>query len=264
MALLCAVPRPASAVQTIPFSVVNNGLIQVQGSIDNQPPVPMLVNTGAGVDVLSSELGRRYVAINGKYVSLRLTGERVDLPIGKVVTFAMGGVTIDAPYVGVWKGLDGTGVDGLIAATAFRTVTTTFDFRSHQLIIEDAQTFPDRVRTDTRIPVILQDDLGISLAIFARFDFGNGKTGLCEIDTGSSGITLDKTFAASIGLNASGATGRLSALSLVGAPETTVASPVVRYSDLIYDCDVGNSFWAGRAFTLDLPNRFLYVSTAAS
>jgi hypothetical protein len=264
MALLCAAPRPASAVQTIPFSVVNNGLIQVQGSIDNQPPVPMLVNTGAGVDVLSSELGRRYVAINGKYVSLRLTGERVDLPIGKVVTFAVGGVTIDAPYVGVWKGLDGTGVDGLIAATAFRTVTTTFDFRSHQLIIEDAQTFPDRVRTDTRIPIILQDDLGISLAIFARFDFGNGKTGLCEIDTGSSGITLDKTFAASIGLNASGATGRLTALSLVGAPETTVASPVVRYSDLIYDCDVGNSFWAGRAFTLDLPNRFLYVSTAAS
>ena len=154
MALLCAIPRPASAVQTIPFSVVNNGLIQVQGSIDDQPPVPMLVNTGAGVDVLSSELGRRYVAINGKYVSLRLTGERVDLPIGKVVTFAAGGVPIEAPYVGVWKGLDATGVDGLIAATAFRTITTTFDFRNHQLVIEDAQTFPNRVRTDTRIPAV--------------------------------------------------------------------------------------------------------------
>ena len=80
----------------------------------------MLVNLGAGVDVVSSELGRRFVAINGKYVSLRLTGERVDLPIGKVVTLAIGGVSLDAPHVGIWSGLDGTGIDGLIAATAFR------------------------------------------------------------------------------------------------------------------------------------------------
>ena len=89
------IPRPAFAVETIPFTDVNGGLLQVQGSVDGQPPVPMLVNLGAGVDVLSSELGRRYVAVNGKYVSLRLTGERVDLPIGKVVTLAIGGVRLD-------------------------------------------------------------------------------------------------------------------------------------------------------------------------
>ncbi len=259
--LLCTVPRPASAVETIPFTDVKNGLLEVQASVDGQPAVPMLVNLGAGVDVLSSDLGRRYVAVSGKYVSLRLTGERVDLPIGKVVTFAMGGAPLTAPYVGIWKGLDGTGIEGLIAATAFRTITTTFDFRNRQIVIEDAQTFPERVRQQVRVPVILQDDLGISLAIFARFDFGNGKTGLCEIDTGSQGITLDKTFAASIGLDTSAGSGRLDALSLVGASETALASPAVRYSDLIYDCDVGNAFWAGRSFTLDLPNRFLYVST---
>jgi hypothetical protein len=261
--LLCVVPRPAQAVDTIPFTQTNGGLIEVQGSVDGETAVPMLVNLGAGVDLLSSDLGRRFVAIDGKYVSLRLTGERVDLPIGNVVTLAIGGVSIAAPHVGIWSGLDGTGIGGMIAATAFRTVTTTFDFRNRAIVIEDAQTFPERVRPDVRIPLVLQDDLGIGLALFARFDFGAGKTGLCEIDTGSAGITLDKTFAASIGLQPDAASEvHVASVGLAGAPATAIAGPAVRFGDLIYDCDVGNSFWAGRAFTLDLPNRFLYVSTA--
>jgi hypothetical protein len=262
--VFCAVPRAAIAVDTIPYSDVNGGLIEVQGSVDGGAPVPMLVDLGAGVDVLSADLGRRFVLVNGKYVSLRLTGERADLPIGKVVTLAIGGVRIDAPHVGIWKGLDGSGVDGLIAATAFRNIDTTFDFRNHQIVIEDAQTFPERVRDEVRVPLILQDDLGIALGLFARFDFGAGKTGLCEIDTGAQGVTLDKTFAVALGLDPSGASkGQLPSIALVGAPATVIERPAVTFSDLIYDCNVGNSFWAGRTFTLDLPNRFMYISTPA-
>ena len=259
--LLCAVPRPACAVDTIPFTQVKGGLIEVQGSVDGSAAVPMLVNLGAGIDVLSTEFGRRFIAVGGKYVSLRLTGERVDLPIGKVRTLALGGVRIEAPNVGIWSGLDGTGIDGLISATAFRNIATTFDFHNDQIIIEDAQTFPDRIRPETKIPVVLQDDLGIALGIFARFNFGNGKTGLCEIDTGSQGITIDRTFGASIGLIAPGDSSvRIPSIALDGAHTTAIDQPAVSLANLIYDCDVGNSFWAGRAFTLDLPNRFIYVA----
>jgi hypothetical protein len=263
MALACAIPAPASAFETIPFNPVSGGL-SVQGSIDGQPPVTMLVNLGAGLAIVSTDLGRRFVAVNGKYVSLRLTGERVDLPIGKVVSFDVGNVAIDAPHVGIWKGLDGTGIGALIGATAFRTVTATFDFHNDQIVIEDAQTFPDRIRPAMKVPLVLQDDLGIALAVFARFDFGNGKTGLCEIDTGSQGITLDKTFAAAIGLDPNASNARLASIGLHGAPESALVGPAVRFADLIYDCDVGNSFWAGRTFTLDLPNRFIYVNTSPS
>lgn len=260
--LTCTVPRPAYAVDSIPFTQVNGGLIEVQGSVDGAAPVPMLVNLGAGVDVLSTELGRRFVVVKGKYVSLRLTGERVDLPIGNVLTLALGSVHLEAPNVGIWSGLDGTGIGGLISATAFRNIATTFDFHDHQIVIEDAQTFPDRVRSAIRLPVILQDDLGIALGIFARFDFGAGRTGLCEIDTGSQGITIDRTFATSLGLNPNGgSTVRVPSISLAGARETAVAQPAVSVGNLIYDCDVGNSFWEGRAFTLDLPNLRIYVTT---
>jgi hypothetical protein len=263
MALACTIPRPARAVDTIPFTIVKGGLIEVQGSVDGTAAIPMIVNLGAGVDVLSRNIGQRYVRVNGKYVSLRLTGERVDLPIGQVNSLTIGGVPIEAPHVGIWSGLDGTGADGFISATAFRNIATTFDFHNNQIVIEDAQTFPERVRIEPKVPVILQDDLGIALAVFARFDFGNGKTGLCEIDTGAQGITLDKTFAQSIGLDASRASGRISTIGLVGVPQTAMAGPLVQYGDLIYDCDVGNSFWSGRTFTLDLLDRYMYVSTSA-
>ncbi|HZV77855.1 MAG TPA: hypothetical protein VFF63_08875 [Candidatus Babeliales bacterium] len=258
-----AMPLAAVAVETIPYTAVNGGLIQVQGSVDGSAPVPMLVDLGAGVDVLSGDLGSRYVLVNGKYVSLRLTGERADLPIGKVLSLTIGGVPLDAPHVGIWRGLDGTGIGGLISATAFRNIATTFDFRDRQIVIEDAQTFPERIRTATRIPLVLQDDLGIALGLFARFDFGGGKTGLCEIDTGAQGITLDRTFAAALGLNPSGAAkGVIGQIALDGAPQTLREQPTVAFSNLIYDCTVGNSFWEGRAFTLDLPNRWIYVTTS--
>jgi len=254
-------PPAARAVDTIPFTEVKGGLLQVQGSVDGQTPVPMLIDTGAGVDVLSTDLGRRLVLVKGKYVSLRLTGQRVDLPIGTIVSLAVGGVNVAAPHVGIWNGLDGTGIDGLVSATAFRNIATTFDFKNHQVIVEDAQTFPERVRAGIKVPLVLQDDLGISLGIFARFDFGGGRTGLCEIDTGSPGITIDKTFATSQGLNPSAGTTRLSSISLEGVPQTMIEQPAVTFANLIYDCNVGNSFWAGKAFTLDLPNHLFYVAT---
>lgn len=275
MILIC-MPRAAVAVDTIPFTEVNGGLIEVQSSVDGQPPVPMLVDLGAGVDVLSTALGRRYVLVNGKYVSLRLSGERVDLPIGTVVTLALGGVRVEAPHIGIWSGLDGTGVDGLISATAFRNVATTFDFRDHKIVIEDAQTFPDRKRTAARVPLFLQDDFGISLGVFARFDFGNGKSGLCEIDTGSQGIMIDKSLAPSLGIDLNdrryehehSPTGdrvkaRISTIALDGDPDTVINQPAVTFANLIYDCNVGNAFWAGKSFTLDLPNRVFYVSTSS-
>ncbi len=254
LALACLFPRAALAVDHIAFTTGPDGSVEVQASVDGQPPVPMLVDLGAGIDVFSTPIGNRDVLVNGKYVTLRLNGQRVDLPFGNIVSLTLDGVTVEAPHVGIWKGLDAEPFDGLISATAFRNEATTFDFRNHEIVIEDAMTFPDRRRTALRIPLTLQDDLGVSLELFAVFDFGNGKTGLCEIDTGSQHILVDRSFAGRLGITS------VSSLALAGAPQTAVARPNVAFADLIYDCSVGNDFWTRRAFTLDLPNRAMYVA----
>ncbi len=265
-AAICAWSPAARAVDTIPFTDGSGGLVQIQASVNGTAPVPMLVDTGAGVDVLSSSLGGRYVVVTGKYVSLRLSGERVDLPLGTVNSLTSGKVVFDAPHVGIWSGLDTMSVQGLISATAFRNITATFDFRNHNLIIEDAQTFPDRMRAGTRVPLILQDDLGIALGLFARFDFGNGQTGLCEIDTGAQGITIDKTLAHRLGVtlpSGDKVPAHLTSIALQGDPGSIIRQPAVTFANVIYDCTVGNSFWQNRIFTLDLPSRYMYVSNAS-
>jgi hypothetical protein len=75
-------PAAARAMDTIPFTDGPGGAIAVQASIDGRPPLAMLVDLGAGLDLLSSSAGRSLVDVQGKYATLRLTTQRADIPFG--------------------------------------------------------------------------------------------------------------------------------------------------------------------------------------
>ena len=244
----------------------------MQASVDGKAPLPMLVDLGAGLDLLSSSAGRSLVNVRGKYATLRLTTQRADIPYGSVLSLAIGPVRLNAPVVGVWSGLDGTGIDGLISASAFATIATTFDYRAHQLIVEDATTFPSRKQTASRVGLVVREDEGIATDVFARFNVGGGKSYLCQVVTGSQPITFDTSLAPALGVNLSapslahahtpwgdGIAATISSLTLDGAPQTEMPHPQVVFADLIHDCYVGNAFWAKRGFTLDLLGRTMYV-----
>lgn len=272
--LAWSLPQGARALETVPFAL-DDGTIRVQGTVNGRN-VPMRIDLGAGVDVLSQSVGSRNVDVTGKFVTLSLTGQRVDLPIGRVVAMSLGEFKVDSGTVGIWNGLDGTGTDGLISASAFRDVAATFDFRQKQLLIEDAVTFADRKRFATRIPLFLQDELGISVGVFARFNFGNGQTGLCAITTGTPDIMIDRRFAAKLGVNLAdpslkhvrtplgeGIGATIGSLTLDGAPDSMMKQPPVVFEDLVYDCNVGNAFWADKLFTLEIPQRVMWIAPPA-
>lgn len=279
-AVACAavwiLPGAAEALDRIPFTTSSTGSMQVQARIYDAPAT-MLVDLGAGLDIVSGMVAARVVQVYGKYATLRLTGQRVDLPIGTLLgPITVGPFAVSERVVGVWQGLNGSGVDGLLSATAFRNVAVTFDFRSHELVMEDAPSFAARKLFAARVPLVLQDDLGIALGVLARFDFGNGKSGLCVVDTGISGIVLDRTFAKSLGIDLNdaalkhertplgdGVATTIPELTLVGAPQTKMTEPSVVFADLVNDCNVGTSFWAGKMFTLDLPERAMFVPPPA-
>jgi hypothetical protein len=268
-------PVAARAMDTIPFTDGPGGAIAVQASIDGRPPLPMLVDLGAGLDLLSNGAGRSLVNVQGKYATLRLTTQRADIPYGSVLSLAIGSVRLNAPVVGIWSGLDGTGIDGLISASAFASIATTFDYRAHQLIIEDATTFPERKLTGSRVGLVVRDDEGIATDVFARFDVGGGKSYLCQVVTGSQPITFDTSLAPALGVNLNsassahahtpwgdGVAATISSLALVGASQTTMAHPQVVFANLIHDCYVGNAFWSKLGFTLDLPGRTMYIPSS--
>jgi hypothetical protein len=155
----------------------------------------------------------------------------------------------------------------LISATAFRNVAVTFDFVSHELVVEDPVSMKAIERDRVRIPLAIADDRGISLDLFAPFEFGNGANGLCEIDTGSQGYFIDTRLAAKIGVTPAAKPGdpkkrpeaAIPFVRLAGAPATQRTEPTAIFADLIFDCNVGNEFWADRRFTLDIPDRSLFV-----
>ena len=164
-------------------------------SIDDGAPAPMLVDLGAGLDVLSSHAARHArLKTDDIFTGWRMRGDRIRSPIG-VLGLADDWILARHGTLGdAWSGLDGHGIDGLIAATQFRNAPVTFDYVHHVLTFEDSTSLAARKAGTTRLPLPLQDDRGISLGLFARFDFGHGQSGLCEIDTGSQGFFLDQRF----------------------------------------------------------------------
>lgn len=269
MALL--LPHAAAAQTVVPFTLTD-GLVTVKATA-NQRPLTMIVDLDAGVDVLSAKAAKALgVTVTRRYTNWRMEGERVDGDIGMLPSLSVGTLQIPSAPAIIWSGLDGSGIDGLISATAFRNRPVTFDYTAQQLTPEDQTSFARRTRSAAKVPIELADDREISLGIFAWFDFGRGQRGLCEIDTGSQGYFLDRRFAAKLGVNLDdprlkrikGPAGErivatIPQVALAGVPPSAIAAPKAVFTDLIYDCNVGNEFWHGRAFTLDTPNRTLYL-----
>ena len=261
----------AAAPAVVPFTLTD-GLVTVKATA-NEQPLTMIVNLGAGVDVLSAKTAKALgVVATRRYTNWRMEGERVDGEIGMLPALAVGTLHIAGAPAILWNGLDRSGVNGLISATAFRNQPVTFDYATQRLILEDPPSFAQRIRSAAKVPLELADDRDISLGIFAWFDFGRGQRGLCEIDTGSQGYFLDRRFAAKLGVNlddpqlkrVKGPAGErivatIPQVALAGVPRSAIAAPKAVFTDLIYDCNIGNEFWHGRALTLDIPNRALYL-----
>lgn len=256
-AALC-VTAPAPAATSVPFTV-KEGMVLVMASLDGAPEQPMLVDLGAGLAVLASSAAKQTAfSPVGVFTASRMRGDQVRSPIGTISSIAIGPIVDRNPIVSSWSGLDGHGIAGLLSAVQFRSLPVTFDFVNHLLVFEDAASLASRSAISSRTPLALLDDRGLALTLFARFDFGSGHSGLCEIDTGSQGFYLDQHFAHELGLDPATQRAVLPSLSLTGT-SAAVTNAKVRFEKLIYDCNIGNDFWAGRVFTIDIPNRVLYV-----
>ncbi len=267
------VPARGLAEESIPFTVVDGGLVEIPGSLGGGPPVPLLVDLGAGVNVIpAADAARLHVVPGGHYTAWRMSGQRVDFSLGTLSSISIGSLRFDTPQVALWDGLDGKGIAGLISATAFRNGAVTFDFRNNVLTLEDAGSLARRKRDGVKAALVLDDDRGISLDLFARFAFANGVAGLCEIDTGSQGYFLDRRYAGDLGIDVqaskrvkiggSGVDGYaapIPTLALHDAGAVAAARPRAIFTNLIYDCNVGNDFWKGRVVTFDIPGHALYV-----
>lgn len=284
MALVTASPSPAqsptalSKPVSIPFKTNADGMVLIPATLADTIPLHVILDTGAGLDILAPSLIRRVHGTSaGAFSGIRMTGDRVDVPLFVVPALAVGPMVRKNVVVGGWDLLDSLHLDGIVSAIGFRQQPVTINFADKVVTFETAQSLAGRRATGRSSPLQLGDSRGRALDLFADFLIG-GEPGQCELDTGSQGATVSTRYLKPLGVdtNAQDVTRRerrtvtgakevrygaaVSQLSLATAPEIGTDRPRVTFSDIIYDCVIGTAFWSGRALTIDIPNRQMTVS----
>lgn len=267
---------------SLPFTSFAGGLLLVPATLNGSIAAHVVLDTGAGLDVLSPALvAKLHGKAAGQFTAFRMTGERLNIPLFVIPKVAVGPMVKHDDVVGSWDALDKFHLDGIIAARDFRGQPFTINFPAHTVVFESGNSLAERRAAGTAIPLQLDQERGIALDLFARFLIA-GQPAQCEIDSGSQGATISTRYMKPLGIapNAPGVQKRemrtiagavetrydasVTRISLQAAPRIGVNQPRVAFADIIYDCVIGTEFWKGRALTLDLADRRMVVSPAVS
>ena len=269
--------HPLSEPVVIPITLAE-GLVYIPATLDDSLSLSVILDTGAGLDVLATSQVRR---VGGRPAGVvtghRMTGERLDIPLWVVPNLQVGPLASTDAVVGSWGALDSFGLDGIISLMGFRKQPFTIDFTAGTVTLESPRSLARR-RAEGQVSPLLLDDLrGRALDVFAAFSFA-GHSGECLLDTGTQATRANTRYLAALGIDSSDAsvtkrsfravTGAVEdqyvasvpRVALASAPEVAATDTRVTFSDIIYDCVIGTSFWQGRALTIDIAGRELIVS----
>ncbi|HTA38391.1 MAG TPA: aspartyl protease family protein, partial [Candidatus Acidoferrales bacterium] len=251
----------------------------VNVSVGGRPPQIFAIDTGGELTVVPASLVTA-LALKpvGTYSFLSLSGKGFQIPMYALPPLRVGDVTLPQSFAANWDGLDRLAVPPLLSLWSFANRPVTIDVAHKTLTFEDAQSFAARTRNAHRVPLAVSRDRDRMLVVFANLDLGNGQRGQCEIDTGSKGTMIDARYLPLLGFAQSDkrvvsersdqAEGprtdylaTLPAIALSDAPAMQQSNVAVGFTDHpIYDCLIGNDFWADKVFTFDLAHEQLFVA----
>ncbi|HTA40021.1 MAG TPA: retropepsin-like aspartic protease [Candidatus Acidoferrales bacterium] len=279
-ALVLATAAYARAATTIPLIDLGDGHFGVNVSVGGSAPQLFAIDTGAGANYASAALAKALkLQTIGTYDYVTFNGRHFLTPIVELAPLAVGAAALPGGSAIRFEGFDRMGLPSLLTAPAFANAPVTFDLGKHTMILEDPTSLAARVRGLKRIPLTLKRDGPIFLLPLVDVDFGNGQHGRCIIDTGSGSTMLNARYMAAFGLKPddpnvqSQVTNQPSGKirqSFAKIPKVELqadpamhAVPNVGFQeapDGKDDCQLGNDFWTGKIFTLDLASGALYVA----
>ena len=273
-AWLAAQPAPV----VIPFTTTPDGFVLLPATVAGNIPVHLILDTGAGFDVLAQSLvDKLQLKPTSQFTGFVFSGDRIDAPLYPLSSIALGPFVRTNDPIGGLALLDQVHQDGILSISAFRTQPITIDFVKHVVVLETPQSLAERRKSGTTVPLQFDDFRGVELDIFARFMLGSD-TAQCIVDTGSPSATISLRYLGALGVDtadtavhkhrtanaAGGQLTRYSAnvprLSLLASHSVAAEHPRVSFANIIYDCAVGVDFWAGKVVTFDIPHRQIIVS----
>jgi hypothetical protein len=279
VALLVA-PALASAATavSVPFTTNADGMVVLPAMLGSDRPIHVVLDTGAGVDVLAPSLiEAAHGKHAGQFTGFRMFGDRLSLPLFVIPELTVGPLRKTEVVISSWDVLDQMHDDGIIAVRDLRSQPFTIDFPGKVVVFETQRSLAERRKQGKVASLALDDQRDVALDLFARFLIGDQQA-LCSIDTGSPGTTISTRFMAPLGVAPaspdvkkqerraveSGATitrywTSVPQVSLAEAPQVALLHPRVSFADIIYDCVVGLDFLHDRVITLDIARKQMIV-----
>jgi hypothetical protein len=278
-------PRNAHPVSTVvPFEPLGGHLITVPVQLGDSPPTKFILDTGIGLNLVSSEVCSRfgYPLTGNSHVGRRMSGQAISVPLAVVPSIRFGSVRKENVLIGVVD-LDGflppgTGVEGFLSPQFFEPWVFTISRSAGTVSVEPTPRTPDPLHPAVEVPVKVVRDGG-SIAAFVDLQLPNGHTISVEVDTGSDTLILHSRYMAELDVREGGPgvsmregtdeTGhrytryfsRVSGpIAISSSPSLAQQDPEVMFQDIIYDGLVGDSFLRAFDVTYDLTrSRMLFA-----
>jgi hypothetical protein len=272
----------------IPFERYRGGhVLTLPVLIGGEFPSRFMLDTGAGVTVLASDLATRAAIRPGaeSYAGRRMSGQTVSTPLTVVPRISVGSFERRDVVAGVFD-LSGffprdTGVEGILAASFFEPWPYAVNSVTRTIRVERGEPGPDRPRVPVEAPVFLRRD-GPSVELFLDLLLPSGRVVRAEVDTGSDTLILHSRFMQELGVDTERAgvtvregqdeTGHAyrryfaqlqGRVAVAAAPTIGQVNPRVMFQEIIYDGLVGDDFLRSFEVTYDLARSRLLFSPPA-
>lgn len=170
----------------MPLEIKDGGYIFITVTINGNSSAKFMLDTGAGVNVISERLFekiRSTLKEEGPHTGTRHNGEQITGMLYLVDELSIGNFSQRNVAIGVYDGI--REFDGLLSLDYFRNSPFTIDFVKKQLVIEETDDLENMRMNGASIPLKLQTKGKHEIEFFVELCFGNDVRCWAEFDTGA-------------------------------------------------------------------------------
>lgn len=268
-------PPPVELPPEISFRYFSGTYIVIQARINGSAPRDFVLDTGAGINLISKSLCKEIKCREGgSFTGKRMSGQSVTVQMTDLATVNMGGLMVSGLSAGVFDMdalIPGASLGGILSLATFQSSPVTFDYAAMKIRFETAESLAKIRAAGAVIPVDI-DRQGASLGILMPLILPNGEKITAEVDTGSQALILHERFMKKLGVSKSDPKVKVKRgkdetgykyvryfskvkgrVHLPGAPQIKDEFPEVMFQKIIYDGLVGHYFLKQYQVTYNIP-----------
>lgn len=272
-----------SNAQEYPIHIMEEGHIIIQVQLTDSITGNFVLDTGAGVTVLSGKLFNKVSSQakkKGYFTGYRHDGDRLDGEVYEIPALAVGAIQQFRPVVGIYPPLDAMGIDGLLSLKFFEDKPFSIDFKNRSIAFIDNEQSLVLAKNNTALPLELYQHTNVMLDIFIPITINDSTEVLAEFDTGSGydAYIVHTGYLNDLNLNPTegrpqtyetqlSREKREDVIHTVNSIAIGEGEGMVRLTDvavifregLIYNALVGSGMFKNKIITIDIPNRTFIV-----